>query len=82
MISKDESINMKKTKYQKVSASVTDFQANLSVIGIFQAVEDAVTEFFGEFNLDNIVLKEKHNAAWVFVKSRIKILLSSRIRTY
>lgn len=41
-------------KNQKVGASMTDPQANLSVIGSFQIVEDAVTGLLGELGLDNI----------------------------
>lgn len=65
---------MKLIKKQKVSASITDSLANLSVIGIFQTVEDAVTELLGELNADNITMKEEYNAAWVFAKNRVKIL--------
>lgn len=65
---------MKMKKKQKVGASMTDPQANLSVIGSFQIVEDAVTGLFGELGLDNITLKEKYNAAWVFAKNKIKVL--------
>lgn len=65
---------MKLIKKHKVGASITDSLANLSVIGVFQAVEDAVTELLGESRLDNITLKTKYNSIWVFTKSRIKIL--------
>ncbi|MDE7299833.1 MAG: hypothetical protein K2N94_13600 [Lachnospiraceae bacterium] len=65
---------MKLIKKQKVGASITDSLANLSVIGIFQTVEDAVTELMGELKLDNITMKEADNAIWVFAKNRIKIL--------
>lgn len=65
---------MKLIKNQKVNASATDSLANLSVIGIFQTVEDAVTELFGKLGIDNIIMKEKHNAIWVFTKSRIRKL--------
>lgn len=65
---------MKKIKNQKVSASITDPLANLSVIGMFQVAEDAVTELLGEMKLDNITIKERNNAVWIFTKSRIKKL--------
>lgn len=61
-------------KNQKVGASMTDPQANLSVIGSFQIVEDAVTGLLGEHGLDNITLKGKYNAAWVFAKNKVKVL--------
>lgn len=61
---------MKLIKKQKVNASATDSLANLSVIGIFQNVEDTVTELFGALGIDNITMKEKCNAIWVFTKTR------------
>lgn len=65
---------MKLIKAQRVHASATDPLANLSVIGIFQTVEDAVTELFGKLGIDNIVMKEASSAIWVFTKSRVKRL--------
>lgn len=65
---------MKLIKNQKVDASLTDSLANLSVIGIFQIVENTVTELFGELSYDNITMKKKYNAIWVFAKTKIKIL--------
>ena len=66
--------SVKLIKKQKVGASITDSLANLSVIGIFQTVEDAVTELMGELKADNITMKKADNAIWVFTKNRIKIL--------
>lgn len=65
---------MKLIKNQKVGASITDPLANLSVIGIFQIVENAVTELLGELAFDNITMKKKYNLVWVFAKNRVKIL--------
>lgn len=65
---------MKLIKNQKAGASATDSLANLSVIGIFQTVEDAVTELLGRLKADNITMKNMDNAIWVFVKNRIRIL--------
>lgn len=65
---------MKLIKNQKVGASITDPLANLSVIGIFQIVEDAVTELLGGLAFDNITMKKKYNSVWVFAKNRVKIL--------
>ncbi len=63
---------MKSVRKRTVTASLTDPQANLSVIGVFQVVEDAVTAMLGELNADNITMRNRHNAAWVFVKNRIR----------
>lgn len=60
--------------HRKVAASHADFNANLSVLGVFQIVEDAVTEFMGDLKIDGVTAKKKYNAVWVIVKTRIKFL--------
>ncbi len=64
---------MKLIKHQKVSSAITDSMANLSVIGIFQIAEEAVTELMGEMNIDDITAKREYNAVWVFAKSKVEI---------
>ncbi len=61
-------------KRQKVSASFSDFNANLSVMGAFQIVEDAVTEYMGDLKIDGVTTKKLYNAVWVFAKTKIKFL--------
>ncbi len=63
-------------KRQTVSASFTDFSANLSVMGAFQIVEDAVTEYMGDLKIDGVTTKKLYNAVWVFAKTKIKFLKS------
>ncbi|MCH5165287.1 MAG: hypothetical protein J1G01_02680 [Clostridiales bacterium] len=65
---------MKLEKHQRVSASISDTSANLSVVGIFQVVQDAVTELMGELHIDGITARDKYSAVWVFVRTRIKLL--------
>jgi len=65
---------MKLTNRRKVAASLTDFNANLSVLGAFQIVEDAVTEFMGDLKIDGLTAKREYGAVWVFAKTRIKFL--------
>ncbi len=65
---------MKLNKCQKVSASLADASTNLSIIGAFQIVEDAITEFMGELKIDGITTKKIYNAVWVFTKTKIKFL--------
>lgn len=67
---------MKLIKHSKVSSVNTDPMANLSVIGIFEIVEEAVTELMGELKIDGITSKREYNAVWVFAKSRIRLLKS------
>jgi len=62
---------MKLIKHQKVSSAITDSMAILSVIGIFQIVEEAVTELMGELNIDGITAKRGYNAVWVYTKNKV-----------
>ncbi len=63
-------------KHSKVSSVNTDPMANLSVTGIFEIVEEAITELMGELKIDGITSKREYNAVWVFAKSRIRLLKS------
>ena len=63
---------MKLIKNQKLSASMVASNESLSVIGAFQIIEDAVTEFMGRLKIDGITVKREYNAFWVFVKTRAK----------
>ncbi len=65
---------MKLIKRQKVAASLTDFKANLSVLGVFQIVEDSITEFMGDLKIDGLTAKREYNAVWVFAKTKIKFI--------
>ncbi len=62
--------------HEKVRSAITDPAGNLSVIGIFQIAEEAVTGLMGELNIDDITAKKKYNAVWVFVKNKIEIYQS------
>lgn len=64
---------MELIKHQKVGSSIADPLANLSVMGIFQIAEEAVTELMGELRIDDIVAKREYNAVWVFAKSKTEI---------
>ncbi len=66
--------NMKLIKHQKVSASLTDYNADLSVLGVFRIVEDAITEFMGGLKIDGLTAKRVYNAVWVFAKTKVKFL--------
>ena len=63
---------MKLQKEQKVSASMLGSSERLSIIGTFQIIENALTELTGKLKIDGITVKEKYNAFWVFVKTRVK----------
>lgn len=62
------------TTKQIVKASMVDTKANLSILGTYQVIEDAITELMGQYKVDNITLKDKYNALWVFTKTKIKFI--------
>ena len=67
-------VKMKLTKRQKIGASMIGSDANLSTVGVFQMIEDAITEFMGELKIDGLTVMKKYNAFWVFAKTHVKIL--------
>lgn len=67
---------MELIKHQKVSSSLTDYNANLSVLGALQIMEDAITEFMGDLKIDGLTAKREYNAVWVFSKTKIEFLKS------
>lgn len=46
----------------------------LSLTGCFQIVQDAITEHMGRLKIDGVTVKQKYNAFWVFVKTKVKLL--------
>lgn len=67
---------MKLIKKQRVSASISDSEANLSILGVFQTVQDAVTELLGKMQIDGISVRKLYNALWAFTRNRIKLYRS------
>ncbi len=59
-------------KRQKVNSGIIGSDCNLSVIGSFQIIQDAITEMSGINNIDGVTIKQKYNAFWVFTKTRAK----------
>lgn len=59
-------------KRQVVNSSMSDTMGELSIIGSFQIVQDAITELMGQLKIDGFTAKEKYNAIWVYTKTRIK----------
>ena len=51
---------------------MSNSQANLSVIGTFQIIQDAITELTGKLGIDGLTEKAKYNAFWVFAKTKVK----------
>ncbi|MCH5154532.1 MAG: hypothetical protein J1F71_04900 [Clostridiales bacterium] len=63
---------MRFIKHQRVSASISDSAANLSVLGVFQVVQDAVTEMMGRLKIDGVTVRKQYNSLWAFTRNRIK----------
>ena len=62
------------TTKQIVKASMVDTKANLSILWTYQVIEDAITELMWQYKVDNITLKDKYNALWVYTKTKIKFI--------
>ena len=62
---------MKFTSQGKVSASMCDAEAKLSILGAVQLVQDYVSEFLGALKVDQTTMRAKHGAMWVFTKNQI-----------
>ena len=63
---------MKFTKTQILGASMIGSDACLSIVGAFQIIEEAITEFMGELKIDGITVLQKYNAFWIFAKTHVK----------
>lgn len=74
---------------QVVSATCCDLNARLSPYSIVCLVQDAVSVFTGMLGLNNINMRSKFGAMWVFTKNKVEILAQRpiwnenfRIRSY
>lgn len=61
------------TKSQIASSSLIDANAHISFIGLFDVIEDAITECMGSLRLDGVTVKRDYNAFWVFTKNKIRL---------
>ena len=64
---------MKLIKKDKLNYSLCDTVANLSMLGAFQLVEDAMCQMMGELKLDGETCIREYDGMWVFVKNRIEL---------
>lgn len=61
-------------KKQKVTYTLTGTKANLSIMGSFQIIQDAITDLTAQHNIDAYSIKKNFNAFWVFTRTRVKFL--------
>ena len=63
---------MELTENRKVEISLIGADGDLSVVGVFQIIQDAVTDLLCLHELSAPTLREKYNAIWLFVKTQAK----------
>ncbi len=61
------------TKDYTISYSLIDCSAKLGLVELMNINQDMVTTFFGSIGSDNITLRKKNNAAWIYTKTKVKI---------
>ncbi|MDE7106817.1 MAG: hypothetical protein K2O39_00670 [Clostridiales bacterium] len=59
-----------------MSSSISDADTNFSVIGVFQVVQDAVTELLDKLQMGNPTMRKQYNAVWLFTRNRAKLFNS------
>ena len=64
---------MKLIKEGCVPASICDPSVRLSVRGMFDLVQDLLTEMLGSVELDGVSMKRRFGCVWVFTRNRIQI---------
>ena len=61
-------------KYKRkffIGYSNCDRKISLSLLDSFYLIQDMMTEYFGFFKSDNIILKRENNAIWVLTKTKV-----------
>ena len=62
------------TKQQIISSNFIGADTKLSPLGVFQLVENAVTEGMAAQHIDGLTIKRLYNAFWVFSKNKVKLV--------
>lgn len=65
------------SKQQIISSNFIGADTKLSPLGVFQLVENAVTEGMAAQRIDGLTIKRLYNAFWVFSKNKVKLLGSA-----
>lgn len=58
---------------RKIYMSLCDSQAHLSILSMYQIVQDNITELMAALKLDGMTSSKKYNSVWVYVKNKIKV---------
>ncbi len=59
---------------KRIHASECDFELKTSLFALVNMIQNMATETLGEIKLDNVTLREKYNAMWVFTKNQFKCM--------
>lgn len=60
-------------KGEVVSATKCDINANLSLIGAVELIQDNICFYFGDMHIDQITMKNQYNAIWMYTKNKIRL---------
>ena len=63
---------MKLIKKDRLQYGLCDVNANISMLGAFQLIENASTEMMGILKLDGETCLREYGGMWVYVRNRIK----------
>ena len=61
------------TKEYNTSYSYIDRTGKLGLVELMNINQDMITEFCGSIGSDNLILREKNNAAWIYTRTKVKI---------
>ena len=56
-----------------IDASMVDNNAYLRTDGIFNILQTMLTEYLKQYEVDNVSIKNKYNAAWLIAKAKVLI---------
>lgn len=61
------------TKNFNTSYSSIDRTGKLGLVELMSLNQEMITEFYGSVGSDNLILREKCNAAWIYTRTKVKI---------
>lgn len=62
------------TKDFNTAYSSIDRSGRLGLVEFMNLNQDMITEFFGSIGSDNATLRTKNNAAWIYTRTKVKII--------
>ncbi|MCQ2516646.1 MAG: thioesterase [Saccharofermentans sp.] len=62
------------TKNFNTSYSSIDRTGKLGLVELMSLNQEMITEFYGSVGSDNLILREKCNAAWLYTRTKVKVI--------